>query len=168
MEVALGQYVLGNPQAVRVRLGIRQRRPGGLLHHVAELAGQDQLAFPPHDAGFDKHDVAAHGCVIHPGSDADLVLARLALGVDRGAAEQVVHVRRGDGDTLHLTRRDSAGHLAGKFADLPLQLAHARLARIARDDRADGLVGDGQLLGAEALLAHLAVVLGTEMRPQHA
>ena len=156
VEVALGQYVLGNPQAVRVRLGIRQRRPGGLLHHVAELAGQDQLAFPPHDAGFDKHDVAAHGCVIHPGSDADLVLARLALGVDRGAAEQVVHVRRGDGDTLHLTRRDSAGHLAGKFADPPLQLAHARLARIARDDRADGLVGDGQLLGAEALLAHLA------------
>src|SRR5256886_12227198 len=36
----------------------------------------------------DEHDVAPDGCVVHPRRDPDLVLARLALGVDFGPPDE--------------------------------------------------------------------------------
>jgi hypothetical protein len=53
----------GDGQLARVGRGVRHRGPGGLLHHVAELAGEDQAHAAP--AGFDRRLV---GFAEAPGS----------------------------------------------------------------------------------------------------
>src|SRR6266849_1383309 len=52
---------------------------GRSLHDISELAGQDQVPLASHERGLDEHDVAAGGCVVHAGRDADLVLSRHLL-----------------------------------------------------------------------------------------
>ena len=48
------------PRLRRARLDQRERRLRALLHHVAELAGEYQLAAAGHARRLDEEDVAAH------------------------------------------------------------------------------------------------------------
>ena len=48
------------PSCAGARLDERQRRLRALLHHVAELPGEDQLAAAGHARRLDEEDVAAH------------------------------------------------------------------------------------------------------------
>ena len=79
--------LVGDAQPVGVGPRVRPRGARGLLHHVAELAGQDQVALAAHRRGLDEHDVAAGRRVIHAGRDADLILAGRVLGVHARPAE---------------------------------------------------------------------------------
>src|SRR5665647_2281962 len=62
MHVDIDAFEAGrrNPQCVGARLHKRQRGLGTFLHHVAELAGQDQAAAARHTGRLDEQDVAAH------------------------------------------------------------------------------------------------------------
>src|SRR5207245_181691 len=93
--------------------------------------------------------------VIHPRGHADLVLARLALRVDPGTADEIVHLGSVHRDARDLADRDLAGDLAAQLADLALQLAHTRFARVARDDLPERRVGERELLRGQAVLGEL-------------
>src|SRR5262249_57586219 len=90
------------------------------------------------------------------GWDPDLVLAGLLLGVHAGASQERMHALLADGLALDLAGGDAPRDLARQAAELALELADARLARVARDDLADRVVGQRQLLRAEAVLLDLA------------
>ena len=60
VDVATSRAALGvDAELRRARLHERQRRLRALLHHVAELAGEDQLAAAGHARRLDEQDVAA-------------------------------------------------------------------------------------------------------------
>ena len=59
VDVGLLEEVLVEAQPLGARADERQRRLRRLLHHVAELAGQDQLALAVHLRRLDEQDVAA-------------------------------------------------------------------------------------------------------------
>ena len=76
--------------------------------------------------------------------------------MDLRTAEQVVHHLLVHRDPLGLARGDLARHLPGQPADLPLELAYARLAGVAGDHLGQRLVGDLELLRAHPVLGELA------------
>src|SRR2546428_10866180 len=144
-----------------MRARIRERRPRRFLHDVAQLAGQDEIAFARHDARLDEHDVPARRGVIHPRGDADLVDARFALGVDPGPAEELADVGGRDREVLQLPRGDAAGPLAPELPDLALELADAGLARVAGDDLLQGLIPQIELVAPQPVLPPLPRSRGT-------
>src|SRR2546422_11705036 len=115
---------------------------------ISQLAGEHQLALAAHHARLDEHDVASDRRVVHPRRDPDVVLPRHALGVHLGASDEIVDMFRVHCDALGFPSGDLAGDLAPELADLALELAHTRLARVTRDDRAQSLVRHRELLGS--------------------
>ena len=81
---------------------------------------------------------------------------RLRLGVVALAAEQLARPRLADRALRRLALGDAARDLARDRADLALELAHAGLARVVGDDRAQRGVGDPQLAALEAVALGLA------------
>src|SRR5207247_11008865 len=51
--------------------------------------------------------------------------------------------------------RDLSSHLAAELADLALELANTSLAGVARDDLAQGVVGERQLTATQTVLGQL-------------
>ena len=155
VDVRTRDGLFRNAELIGVRLGVGERRSGGLFHDVAQLSSQHELTFAPHDARLDEHDVAADRRVVHAGGNAHLVFAGFALRVNLGASNQLLHVGGVHCDVLGLTVGDPPRNLARQLADLALQLPHAGLTRITRDDLAQRRVGDRQLLGGQTVLANL-------------
>src|SRR5256886_15535690 len=91
-------------------------------------------SLPRHLNRLDEHDVAAHGRPCEPGRHPDLGLPSRHLALDFGLAGELLEVLRRDLDG----RRPSLHHLEGGLAehalDLPLELAHAGLARVFPDE----------------------------------
>ena len=137
-----------------VALGVGQGGAGRLLHHVAELSGQDQT-LAGHHAGFHEQDVAADRGVEHAGGHAHHVLAVLGLGDVARLAQVAVQLLVGHLDALDLAGGDPAGHLAGHRADLALQVAHARLPGVVADQLFQRRVGKRDLVGLQAVLREL-------------
>jgi hypothetical protein len=163
MDVALGEGILADVQAQRVGPGVGERRAGRLLHDVAQLPRQEQVALAPHDRSLDEHDVAAHGGVIHAGGDADPVLPGSVFRMDFRPAQQFVHHFPRHFNPLDFPRRDLPGHLAAELPDLTLQLAHPGFTGVAGDRLADRVVGERDLLVRQTVLAPLA---GNEVVPR--
>src|SRR2546421_9194739 len=88
--------------------------------------------------------------------DALPIFPRHALGVDPGPADEIGDVGSVHGDARSLPDRDLTGDLAAQLADLTLQLAYARLARVARDDLSERRVGHRELFRGQAVLGELA------------
>ena len=59
VELAAVERPLVDPQLRRMTLDIGERDPGGLLHDVAQLAGEHQPAFAGHRRRFDEKYVPA-------------------------------------------------------------------------------------------------------------
>ena len=155
VNVGIHERALWNAEQVRMRLGVRQRGSRRLLHDVAQLACQHELALAAHHAGFDEHDVAADGRVKHPSREANLILPRHVLRMHLGTTDQVRNVLRAHGHMLSGAIGDLARHLASQLADLPLQLTHARFARIAGDHLAERAISQCQLIRKQAVLPQL-------------
>src|SRR5215211_2677498 len=144
-------------QAVRVRAHVGERGLRGLLHHVAELAGDRQPPGAGHRAGLDEEHVAADRRPRQPRRHAGLLRAPLDVGREARAAEQLAHLRRGRGDlALERALGDTAGDLAAHGADLALEPAHARLARVLLDDHLQPGVGERDLRALEPVALDLA------------
>ena len=155
-------------QRLGTRAHHRERGRRRFLHHVAKLAGQDQLALAGHQRGLDLQQVAADLGPGQAGDQADFVLFLGAAIVEAAHAQVLVQVPRRDlhhrglrlarggllGRLLHRLRtaqRDLLDHLAAYLGDLALQVAHAGFARVVAHDVAHRILGDGQLLRLEAV-----------------
>ena len=75
--------------------------------------------------------------------------------MDLRPAKQVVDVFRLHGQPLGFARGDLASDLAAEFADLPLELPHARFARVAGDHFLQRLLGNRELLGGQPVFLQL-------------
>ena len=84
------------------------------------------------------------------------------LGEEALGAEELVHLRRIDGDRLGLAFGDAARHLAAQGADLALEVPQPGLARVV-PDHVDQAVGrEGDLPFVEAVLV---LLLRDQMTP---
>ena len=107
---------------------VGERRLRRLLHHVAELAGDRQLARARHRGRLDEEDVAAGRRPGEAGGDAGVLGAAPLLGEDAAAAEQLAGAFLPEIFTLpfDLALGDLAGDFAADGADLALEVADAR------------------------------------------
>src|SRR4051794_12390562 len=169
VDVVVGEPRVGQVgrDLVGVRLDPGQRGLGRLLHDVAQLAGEHELAVTRRRAGLDEQHVAADGRPRQAGGHARRRGAPACLVVEARAAQQLAHALGRDRRLGRLGAVRRLGHLPGDLAaqraDLALELAHSGLARVVGDDAAQRLVADGdpRLLQAVALdLARDEVALG--------
>ena len=73
-----------------------------------------------------------------------------------GPADKIVDILGVHDDAPSLTVRDLPRDLAAELPDFPLQLAHTGLTRVTRDELAQRVVRDCELLRRETVLAQLA------------
>ncbi len=151
VDVGLVKLLQGDAEAEGVLLGVGEGGPGRLLHHVAELPGEDEVALAGHHGDLHEHDVPAHGGVVHPRGHPHLGLPGLGLGEEAGRAEVGLQVLLRDPHPLLALLQDPAGGLAEEGPDLPLQLPHPRLPGVVGDEAREGGLGHHHLLGLEAV-----------------
>ena len=126
------------------------------LHHIAQFAGQHQLALAIHDRGLGTQDGAADLSPRQTRHQPDFALLVRQHVAELDYSEEVVNVFRIDGDVVglalfhHLTR-----DFAADVSNLALQVANARFPRIGADKGCDGLVGELEVLFREPRLRHL-------------
>ena len=117
-----------------------------LAHHVAELAGHDQLALAGHGARLDEEDVAAHGGEREAGGDAGIGRALARLRLELAPAEPGAHAPLVDAARFSLLPSAISRPPSADRCDLALEVAHAGLAGVLADDEPQRLVGEGELL----------------------
>jgi hypothetical protein len=135
------QVVLGEPalpergrELADVAAHVAQRGLRGLLHDVAELARDRQVALAGHRGRLDEEDVAAHGRPRQSRRHAGLAGAALGFGEEALAAEQLAGAGLADRralDPAAVALGHLAGHLAAQRADLALEPAHAGFRGVA-------------------------------------
>ena len=171
MDVYVGVFerLVGDAVFAAVGADVAYGGAGALLHDVAELAGELDLALAVHGRDFDGERGAAHRSPGKPRCGAHLVAVfGLVASVARGTEQGVQPLRRYLAPGLfalrHLYRR-----LAAHRVDVALQRADSRLARVALDERAQCAVGEGNValfkpvgvkaLGHEIALGYLQLFL---------
>ncbi len=140
-----------------VHLGQGQRRLCRFLHHVAELPGEDELAGTRHLRCLDEQDVAADR---RPGQSGRHARHRGALRqfvLEPGRAENGVQVPGIQRQGVGLPFGDLHGRGAQHRAEFALEVAHAGLAGVVADDRADGRICNRGLLRLESVGLELAL-----------
>ncbi len=68
---------------------VGERRLCALLHHIAQLTGENKAFLALHHADLHQHDVPACRSVDHTCRDSDGVLLHLLLGIDLRLAQKV-------------------------------------------------------------------------------
>ena len=120
-----------------------------LLHDVAQLAGQHQLAPAGHHAGFDEQHLATRRGVRQARRHADLILACGHLLLKAWRPEHFGDAAVGNRDGFGFAHDDRPRRLARDGRDLALQVADTGLARIFADDASQGAVRNTYLAGVE-------------------
>jgi hypothetical protein len=145
------------PSSSRVASARRRARSRRLLHHVAELAGEHEpagFAGPSRVASTNSTSPPAPVTARPVATPAPPCARRLRKNRGRPSASRTSSRRRRPGRSA--ARRDAIRrHLAQHLAELALELAHAGLARVVGDDRAQRVVGDVDLVLAQAVALEL-------------
>ena len=141
----------------RARLHQGERRLRAFLHHVAELAGEDEPVAAGNARRFDEQNIAAGRRPGEPGRNARHAGAHGDFVLETRRAEDRRQRRAVDAQALDAALRDAHRDMAADRADMALEIAHAGLARVVANDRADGVFGDLALLGLEAVGLELAL-----------
>ncbi len=156
VQVHVAIELAAEPQGLRTPANVAERGLRRLLHHVAQLAGDGELALAVEYLHFRGEDAAAH---LGPGKardQADFALFMHFGVTEFGHAEELADVR---GRELFLVLEaaldDLAGHLAADVADLALQVADSGLARVVANDFENSVVGEDDVLVAQAGLLAL-------------
>ena len=119
------------PSAAARFLTMRQSRLRALLHHVAELARQDEPA-GARDAGrLDEQDVAAHGRPGEAGGHAGHAGAHRGLALEARRAEDRHEVVARDPDRPALPFGNAHRGVPQRLADLAFEIPHAGFAGVA-------------------------------------
>ena len=84
VDVDLAVEIPGQPQAVGLGAHVAQGRLGRLLHHLAQLAGDEELAPARHDHHFGLQEFAAELGPGQPGGEAHFVLLLGAAEAELG------------------------------------------------------------------------------------
>src|SRR5205807_4292152 len=113
-----------------------ERGRGRLLHHVAELAGDLELAGAREARGLDEQHVATDGRPGEAGRNPRLVGPAADVRDEAALAQQLDDLLRAhDALARALALGVLARHLPAHRADLALEVPYARLARVALDDQ---------------------------------
>src|SRR5690606_3957595 len=100
-----------------------------LLHDVAEMPGEHQLAAAGNPRRLDEEYVAADRRPGEAGRDAGNAGAGRELALELACAEDALDVLRIDPDVIGRSFREPHGHVAQHGADLALEIADAGFAR---------------------------------------
>src|SRR6516164_8192012 len=139
------------------RLRQRERRLRAFPHHLAELAGKDELAAARNPRRLDEQDVAPGRRPGKPSGDAGHARAHRHLVLETPRPENDGQRGAIDAHALDPALGDAHGDMAADRTDQPLQIANARFARVVADDRPDGVLGDLALLRGQAVRFELAL-----------
>ena len=147
-------------QLFLVRFHVAQPDPRRFAHHVAQLPGEDEVAFRPrHLRRFDEEHLATCGRPRQAGRHAGLLRPQRRLEVIARLAQELAHLVGVDiqrAFALPRPFRHLRRHLAADLADLAFQLADARLARVVADHRAQRFRAKHDLFLQQAVHRELA------------
>ena len=135
-------------QARRVGAGPGEPGAGRFAHHVAQLAGEDEVLLALHARDLDRDDIAADLGHDQAGGGADLVLGLQLAVLEAGRAEELLELAVVDGGLGLAALGHRARDLAHDVGDLTLEVADAGLVRVRLHQRGHGLVGDGDVASA--------------------
>ena len=149
MDVLRLVEVRRDAELLRPLAQARECRAAALLHHVAQVARELDLAAAIHHADLDGQNFAAHLGPRKAVHHADKVLFGNLLLCSTRRTEEVLDVLLCHGDSLYIACGKLHCRLAADLAELPLKRAHAALARVERDGRADGALVHAQARGRQ-------------------
>ena len=155
VDVQVALFELFGVDAVfrRVDPGVGDGQLGALLHHIAQRAGDGDLAGAVlDDLHLDGQGLAAHAGPGQAVGDAHGVVPVEELRLDHPGAQQLFQHGLGDRDLFRIAGCDLPGALAQDAVDGPLQSADAGLPGVAVDDAVQSLLGQGHLAGQAAQL----------------
>ena len=156
VETTLLEGVGGETQVVCVGADVREGDLRRFLHHVAQLTGDGQPRLTGHRRRLDEQHVATGAGNGQAGGHAGHSRAIRRLQEEPRAAEIGADVVAVDADRrLGVARRQTGGGLAQHLAELALELTHTRLTRVVGHHGLDGVVGQGDLLGAQTVALEL-------------
>ena len=132
VDVGLFKKVLRNAPFRRPRTDVGKCGARGFLHHLAQRAGEDEALVAGHFGRLNEEDVAARGRPRQAdGHAGDGHPPRHILQpVVARPPQKFAHLFGRDFHRRRLALRDLAHHFAANFANFPLKVAHARLARV--------------------------------------
>ena len=144
------------PEQLRARANVGERRACRLLHDVAELAGERQVAFPARERHFSGKNLATNLGPCQSGGQSDLALVVDLLRAEFRFAQKLLHFGSIDIQFEALALLDHlAGDLPKAGADLALEAADAGLARIGVDQLLQGSGVEFDLRLFQSLLSDL-------------
>ncbi len=151
----MGKQLPVDPKPGRARFSKLSARLGALLHHIAQLPGQDQPSPAGTAAGLDEQDIPAYRRPGEPGGNA-------------GYRSMLRHVRieaarpQDSGNRVHVDKhlagralRHPHGDVAEDRPDLPLQVSHPRLPRVPVDDQVQRGIVERHRFGRQTVLPKL-------------
>ncbi len=159
MDVHVGFLEQGDVEAklgcARFRQG--QRRLRAFLHHLAKLAGEDELAASRNPRRLDEKNVAAGRRPGEAGGDAGQAGAHGDFVLEAPRPENGRECRAVDPHALGAGLRDPHGDVPAHSADQPFQIAHTRFARVVADHHPDRVLGDLAPFGGKPIRVELAL-----------
>ena len=93
MDIARLVEVGRDVQLLSTRAQIAHGRLHGLLHHIAEVSGQDELAAAVHDIALDLESLTADGSPGKAGHKTDRIGLRQLIRQDAARAEEALQIR---------------------------------------------------------------------------
>ena len=127
----------------------------GFFHHVAQVAGQLQLAGALHDVDLHFQDLAACLCPRKAVDHADLLPLRMERRGERLAIEQLGKLFFCNGNTLYSSCQQAHIRLSAHRSQAALQLTDAGLSGIVPNDGAQHLIPHPEGSFLQAVLRHL-------------
>ena len=155
VDVVFLEEVAVNAQFLGFGADVAEGGLGRFLHHVAQLPGEDEPLLAGHLGGFHEEHIAAGGSPGQARRHTGDFGALHHFGVVLGLAQVILQVIHIHVEGAFLALGHFGGHLAADGSELPLQVADPGLTGVLPDYLADGLVGDGELVLAEAVLPEL-------------
>ena len=140
---------------LRMGLDVLPGNLGAFLHHVSQVARHGQVPLSGRYLALHKEDLAAH---LRPGQAGDHAHALVAghVIVEGGGKAQVFpQMLRADDLGEVLPHGHFLGRDAGELRNLLLQAADAALMGVFVHNLLKGFVGDGELIGPQAMLREL-------------
>ncbi len=156
MEILRGEDIGIDAEGALARPDIAQGGLRGLLHHVAQLAGQGQLSFAFHCRGFDVEHVATGLRPSQPGRHANFVRFQFLFGNELLDTEVGMQIGRIDREPHTFAFRHFLRHLSHDVGDFALQVPDAGFPRIVRDDLAHCWFGNADMFFGDAVFRELS------------